>query len=107
MPRDRVRGEARAGDRIVVLGGRTGRDGIHGATFSSSELTGTHADEFSHAVQIGNAVTQKKVLEAIMQAAGRALPAITDCGAGGFSAVGMGESSAPRSTSTGPLKYPA
>jgi phosphoribosylformylglycinamidine synthase len=68
MPRGLIKGEPLAGDRIVVLGGRTGRDGIHGATFSSAELTGTHADEFSHAVQIGNAVTEKKLLEAVLQA---------------------------------------
>ncbi|RMF82117.1 MAG: phosphoribosylformylglycinamidine synthase, partial [Planctomycetota bacterium] len=55
LPRDRIRKAARPGDRIVLLGGRTGRDGIHGATFSSAELSDGHADEFSHAVQIGNA----------------------------------------------------
>lgn len=60
IPRDKVRKEVKAGDTIVLMGGRTGRDGIHGATFSSAELTDTHADEFSHAVQIGNAITQKK-----------------------------------------------
>ncbi|MHC4416793.1 MAG: phosphoribosylformylglycinamidine synthase subunit PurS, partial [Planctomycetota bacterium] len=112
MPRDRIRGEPRAGDRIVVLGGRTGRDGIHGATFSSAELTGTHADEFSHAVQIGNAVTEKKLLEAILQARdqpdGCLFPAITDCGAGGFSsAVGeMGRHlGAEVHLERAPLKY--
>jgi phosphoribosylformylglycinamidine synthase len=56
MPRDRVKGGAKPGDRIIAMGGRTGRDGIHGATFSSAELEGTSADEFSHAVQIGNAI---------------------------------------------------
>ncbi len=99
MPRDRTHGEPRPGDRIIALGGRTGRDGIHGATFSSAELTDTHADEFSHAVQIGNAITEKKLLDVILAARaggedGRCLfHAITDCGAGGFSsAVGeMGE----------------
>jgi len=91
MPRDKVRGEVRAGDRIIALGGRTGRDGIHGATFSSAELTDTHADEFSHAVQIGNAITQKKALDAILalrdHADGCVFSAITDCGAGGFSSA--------------------
>ena len=53
------------------MGGRTGRDGIHGATFSSAELTDTHADEFSHAVQIGNAITEKKVADVILQARDR------------------------------------
>ncbi len=63
-----ISGEAKPGDRIIALGGRTGRDGIHGATFSSAELTDTHADEFSHAVQIGNAIEEKRVLDAILRA---------------------------------------
>jgi phosphoribosylformylglycinamidine synthase len=94
LPRDKVHKEARAGDAIVLMGGRTGRDGIHGATFSSAELTDTHADEFSHAVQIGNAITEKKMADVVLQARDRDLfSAITDCGAGGLSsAVGeMGE----------------
>lgn len=94
IPRSRICKAARAGDAVVVIGGRTGRDGIHGATFSSAELTSTHADEFSHAVQIGNAITQKKMMDVVLQAAERGLySAITDCGAGGLSsAVGeMGE----------------
>lgn len=68
MPRDRTGGAAQPGDLIVALGGRTGRDGIHGATFSSAELTDTHAEEFSHAVQIGNAIEEKRVLDAILRA---------------------------------------
>ena len=94
IPRDKIDKETGTGDAIVVMGGRTGRDGIHGATFSSAELTDTHADEFSHAVQIGNAITEKKVADVILQARDRGLfTAITDCGAGGLSsAVGeMGE----------------
>jgi phosphoribosylformylglycinamidine synthase subunit PurSL len=94
IPRKRIAKAAAAGDFVVVLGGRTGRDGIHGATFSSAELTSTHADEFSHAVQIGNAITQKKLLDVVLAAAERDLfSCITDCGAGGLSsAVGeMGE----------------
>ncbi|HSZ57328.1 MAG TPA: phosphoribosylformylglycinamidine synthase subunit PurS [Tepidisphaeraceae bacterium] len=94
IPRDRIHKESRSGDAIVLMGGRTGRDGIHGATFSSAELTDTHADEFSHAVQIGNAITEKKMTDVVLQARDRGLfTAITDCGAGGLSsAVGeMGE----------------
>lgn len=94
LPRTRITKAAQKGDAVVVIGGRTGRDGIHGATFSSAELTSTHADEFSHAVQIGNAITQKKMMDVVLQAAERGLyTAITDCGAGGLSsAVGeMGE----------------
>ena len=82
------------GDAIVCVGGRTGRDGIHGATFSSGELTHEHETEFSHAVQIGNAITEKKMLDTIVQARELGLySCITDCGAGGLSSsVGeMGE----------------
>jgi phosphoribosylformylglycinamidine synthase len=112
MPRGKVTGEPQAGDHIVAIGGRTGRDGIHGATFSSAELTDTHADEFSHAVQIGNAVTEKKLLDAILAARdhpeGCLFRAITDCGAGGFSsAVGeMGHKlGAEVHLERAPLKY--
>ena len=113
MPRKFAdKGKAQAGDRIVVLGGRTGRDGIHGATFSSDVVTTTHADEFSHAVQIGNAITEKKMLDVILQArdfaAGPLFHAITDCGAGGLSsAIGeMGEKvGATVELDRVPLKY--
>ncbi|HUU60299.1 MAG TPA: phosphoribosylformylglycinamidine synthase subunit PurL, partial [Phycisphaerae bacterium] len=94
LPRDKCFKKPNPGDAIVVVGGRTGRDGIHGATFSSGELTHQHETEFSHAVQIGNAITEKKMLDTILQARDRNLyTAITDCGAGGLSsAVGeMGE----------------
>jgi len=94
LPRDKCFKEPLSGDAVVVVGGRTGRDGIHGATFSSGELTHEHETEFSHAVQIGNAITEKKMLDTILQARDLDLyTAITDCGAGGLSsAVGeMGE----------------
>ncbi|HWL94400.1 MAG TPA: phosphoribosylformylglycinamidine synthase subunit PurS, partial [Phycisphaerae bacterium] len=48
ISRDRIDKAARPGDAVVLIGGRTGRDGIHGATFSSAELTDTHEDEFAH-----------------------------------------------------------
>lgn len=112
IPLDKCFGDAEPGDHIIALGGATGRDGIHGATFSSAELTDTHADEFSHAVQIGNAITQKKVMDVILQArdvqGGPLYRAITDCGAGGFSsAVGeMGEKvGATVHLDRAPLKY--
>ena len=57
IPKNRIAKESKPGDIVLVVGGRTGRDGIHGATFSSSELTDTHSEEFAHAVQIGNAIT--------------------------------------------------
>ncbi|HUO10695.1 MAG TPA: phosphoribosylformylglycinamidine synthase subunit PurL [Phycisphaerae bacterium] len=113
MPRKFAeKGKAQPGDHIVVIGGRTGRDGIHGATFSSDVVTNTHADEFSHAVQIGNAITEKKMLDVILQArdhqGGPLFHAITDCGAGGLSsAIGeMGEKvGATVELHTVPLKY--
>jgi phosphoribosylformylglycinamidine synthase len=112
MPRTCVKGEVKTGDLIVALGGRTGRDGIHGATFSSAELEHTATDEFSHAVQIGNAITEKQTLDAIMRARdefGSPLySGMTDCGAGGFSsAVGeMGKSTgAIVHLDKAPLKY--
>src|SRR5450432_2471919 len=127
IPRNKIEKDAKVGDAIVVMGGRTGRDGIHGATFSSAELTDTHADEFSHAVQIGNAITEKKMLDVILQArdlgssqkpvagsqqvevlAGPLFNAITDCGAGGLSsAIGeMGEKvGATVELDKVPLKY--
>lgn len=112
IPRDKCFGGARPGDHIIALGGRTGRDGIHGATFSSDELTDTHADEFAHAVQIGNAITQKRMLDVILQArdhaSGCLYHGLTDCGAGGFSsAVGeMGKDTGARvHLDHAPLKY--
>ncbi len=110
MDRSLIEGRPRSGDLIVALGGRTGRDGIHGATFSSAELTDTHADEFSHAVQIGNAIEEKRLLDAVLRArdAGPLFTALTDCGAGGFSsAVGeMGKDlGAVVDLDRAPLKY--
>jgi phosphoribosylformylglycinamidine synthase II len=94
LPREMSFKETKPGDCIVAVGGRTGRDGIHGATFSSAELTSESETLSGGAVQIGNAITEKMVLDVILQARDRGLyHAITDCGAGGFSsAVGeMGE----------------
>jgi len=94
IPRECSRKAPQPGDLVVAVGGRTGRDGIHGATFSSVELT-HESDELSGgAVQIGNAITEKMLLDVILAARDRGLyHAITDCGAGGLSsAVGeMGE----------------
>jgi phosphoribosylformylglycinamidine synthase len=86
--------QAKPGDLIVAVGGRTGRDGIHGATFSSAELTSQSESVSGGAVQIGNAITEKMLLDVLMEARDRGLyHAVTDCGAGGFSsAVGeMGQ----------------
>ena len=88
MPKDMVEKGARTGDLIIVVGGRTGRDGIHGATFSSIELTHDSETVSSGAVQIGNPITEKKMLDVILQARERRLyTCITDCGAGGLSSA--------------------
>jgi len=80
--------EARPGDLVVVLGGRTGRDGMHGATFSSTELTHETGQVAAGAVQIGNPITEKITLDAILIARDERLyTAITDCGAGGLSSA--------------------
>ncbi|MHC4423241.1 MAG: phosphoribosylformylglycinamidine synthase subunit PurL [Planctomycetota bacterium] len=98
-----------SGNLVMVVGGRTGRDGIHGATFSSGEITHEYEAIFSHAVQIGNAITEKKMLDVLIQANEAGLyEAITDCGAGGLSSsVGeMGkELGAEVDLEKVPLKY--
>jgi phosphoribosylformylglycinamidine synthase len=74
---------ARPGDRIVMVGGRIGKDGIHGATFSSAELT---EESPVQAVQIGDPITQKMMFDFLLEARDRGLySAITDNGAGGLS----------------------
>ena len=94
MPHNASFKKVHPGDLVVVVGGRTGRDGIHGATFSSIELTHESETISSSAVQIGNPITEKKITDTLLQAQKENLySAITDCGAGGLSsAVGeMGE----------------
>jgi len=109
MDRDKCFKNPQAGNLIIVVGGRTGRDGIHGATFSSGQMTHEHETVFSHAVQIGNAITEKKMLDVLLEANQQNLyEAITDCGAGGLSsAVGeMGrELGAEVDLEKVPLKY--
>ncbi len=109
MDKDKCFKHPQTGNIIIVVGGRTGRDGIHGATFSSGEMTHEHETIFSHAVQIGNAITEKKMLDVLLQARDAGLyTAITDCGAGGLSsAVGeMGEKlGADVNLELVPLKY--
>lgn len=98
---------SRPGDNIVMLGGRIGKDGIHGATFSSAELT---MESPSSAVQIGDPFTQKKMTDFILKARDLGLyNNITDNGAGGLSSsVGEMAQSAGGAfldLSKAPLKY--
>ncbi len=109
LPRGMTEKSARAGDRIVAIGGRTGRDGIHGATFSSVELSGESESISGGAVQIGNAIAEKMVLDVVLRARDRGLfRSITDCGAGGFSSA-VGEMGADLGAEVdldrAPLKY--
>ncbi len=75
-----------AGDRIVVFGGRTGRDGIRGATFSSMEMDATTGDVAGASVQIGDPIIEKLVSDLLVDA-WDLYSAITDCGAGGLSSA--------------------
>ena len=68
IPRDAVDKTVNPGDLIVAMGGRTGRDGIHGATFSSRELTEESETISAGAVQIGNPIEERKLLDALMRA---------------------------------------
>ena len=99
---------AQAGDLIVMTGGRIGKDGIHGATFSSEEL---HAGSPVTAVQIGDPITQKKMADFLIEARDLGLfSCITDNGAGGLSSS-IGEMAqkpggAALHLDKAPLKYP-
>ncbi|MCO5194210.1 MAG: phosphoribosylformylglycinamidine synthase subunit PurL [Anaerolineae bacterium] len=98
------------GDLIVAIGGRVGRDGLRGATFSSMEMDQTTSDIAGTAVQIGHPIMEKQVLEVVMRCRDEQLyNALTDCGAGGFSSsVGeLGEDvGATVELSQVSLKYP-
>ena len=98
---------AKPGDAVVMVGGRIGKDGIHGATFSSAEI-----DERSptSAVQIGDPITQKMMLDFLLEARDLGLyTLITDNGAGGLSSS-VGETArlsggAELELADAPLKY--
>ena len=104
------KGEPQAGDLVITLGGRTGRDGIHGATFSSGEMTDRTINVNASAVQIGHPIEEKRTFDAIITARDQGLiRAITDCGAGGFSSAAgeMGSVIGVRlELDQAPLKYP-
>jgi phosphoribosylformylglycinamidine synthase II len=101
------RKKAIPGDFIVMTGGRIGKDGIHGATFSSEEL---HEESPTSAVQIGDPITQKRMTDFLLRARDEGLyHAITDNGAGGLSSS-VGEmardcNGCEMSLERAPLKY--
>lgn len=85
IPNKRIDKACRPGDMLISIGGRTGRDGLHGATFSSLDL---HKDTPTSTVQIGNPIVEKRVTEALIRARDEGLLRdVTDCGAGGFSSA--------------------
>ncbi len=87
-------GRQQPGDLVVLVGGRTGRDGIHGVTFASALLTGESEAVSASSVQIGNPITEKKLIDVLLQARERGLyRRITDCGGGGLSSA-VGEMAA-------------
>ncbi|MBI2288089.1 MAG: phosphoribosylformylglycinamidine synthase subunit PurL [Chloroflexi bacterium] len=103
------RGQQKPGDLVVVVGGRTGRDGIHGVTFASEQLTEESSAVSYSSVQVGNAIVEKKVIDILLQARDRGLyRRITDCGGGGLSSA-VGEMAAETGVSVYldkvPLKY--
>ncbi|GMU55195.1 MAG: phosphoribosylformylglycinamidine synthase subunit PurL [Candidatus Xenobia bacterium] len=80
--------EPQTGDRVVLLGGHTGRDGLRGATFSSMTLEQDSAQLAGASVQIGHPIMEKGLLDVLWRARDRRLyTAITDCGAGGLSSA--------------------
>jgi phosphoribosylformylglycinamidine synthase len=82
------RGQQQTGDLVVLVGGRTGRDGIHGVTFASGELTKESEAISSSSVQIGDPITEKKLIDVLLKARDRRLyRRITDCGGGGLSSA--------------------
>jgi phosphoribosylformylglycinamidine synthase II len=98
------------GDRIIVLGGRTGRDGLRGATFSSMTMDAVTGEVAGASVQIGDPIIARGLIEVVTRARDESLyHAITDCGAGGLSsAVGemASDTGADVELSEIKLKYP-
>ncbi|MFQ5815770.1 MAG: AIR synthase-related protein, partial [Candidatus Hydrothermarchaeaceae archaeon] len=81
----------KAGDLAILVGGRTGRDGIHGVTFASAELHDESQDVSATAVQIGDPIEEEKIKRAILRVRDEELcSGITDLGGGGLSSA-LGE----------------
>jgi phosphoribosylformylglycinamidine synthase II len=86
IPKDQYIRNVRPGDLVVLAGGRTGRDGIHGVTFASAELTEESEEVSRPAVQIANPIEEEKIKRAIKEISDLKLGSgITDIGGGGLS----------------------
>jgi phosphoribosylformylglycinamidine synthase len=88
LPKDKFIRNAKPGDVVLLVGGKTGRDGIHGVTFASAELTEESEEVSRPAVQIANPIEEEKLKRAIIEVRNRQLgSAITDLGGGGLSSA--------------------
>jgi len=112
LPLKKFKRNAKPGDFIVLAGGKTGRDGIHGVTFASAELTEKSEEVSRPAVQIANPIEEEKLKRAIIAVRDLELAsAITDLGGGGLSSA-VGETAkrfgcgAAVELDKVPLKYP-
>jgi len=83
--KDRIEKNAVPNDAVLLVGGRTGRDGIHGVTFASAELSG---ESEKSCVQIGNPIMEKRVMDCLLDVSEKGiLNSVTDCGGGGLSSA--------------------
>lgn len=112
VPLKKFRRNVQPNHVIVLAGGKTGRDGIHGVTFASAELTEKSEQVSRPAVQIANPIEEEKLKRAIIQIRDLELAsAITDLGGGGLSSA-VGETAkrfncgAVVKLEKVPLKYP-
>ncbi len=88
LPLKKYKKNAKAGHLLILAGGKTGRDGIHGVTFASAELTEKSEEVSRPAVQIADPIEEEKVKRAIIEIRDRELAsAITDMGGGGMSSA--------------------
>ena len=87
-PKGKHRKNPQVGDHVIVLGGRTGRDGLRGATFSSMTMDAQTGEVSGASVQIGDPITEKGLIDVVVRARDMGLyNDITDCGAGGLSSA--------------------
>ncbi|MCQ2084778.1 MAG: phosphoribosylformylglycinamidine synthase subunit PurL, partial [archaeon] len=76
------------GEIMILFGGRTGRDGIHGVNFASKDITATSEDDSRGAVQLGDPITKEPVIHACLELAQKHLvTGMKDLGGGGLSCV--------------------
>ncbi len=88
VPKSKYVRKGKPGDILVLVGGKTGRDGIHGVTFASTELHEEAEETFGTAVQIGDPIEEEKIKRGIIEVRNRQLgSAITDLGGGGLSSA--------------------